>query len=260
MSPSPTSDLQARPATTGGTVRAFFLFIFVCGWTTFTGTWVVVCALFNAQRGCRFGYTLFARGIMSMSGVRSAVTYETPLDPHRAYVFLCNHQSALDIPILMNACLPVFNVRFLAKESLFRIPFMGWAMSRTGYIPIRRENPRHSAEQFQQISKQPAKIPYSYIIFPEGTRSPEGRLQPFKKGSIGLVLRMGLPVVPVSLIDACRANPKGKFAVRSGTVRVVFHAPIELPPADGPNRENRDALEQQVYAAVLSALTDDQRP
>ena len=260
MNDSPVIDVQKRPAATGGTVHAFFLFVFVCGWTVFTGTWVLLCVLFNAQHGCRRGYTMFARGIMAASGVRTIVTFQAPLDPNRAYVFLSNHQSALDIPILMNACLPAFNVRFLAKESLFKLPFMGWAMSRTGYIPIRRENPRHSAEQFQQISKTPAKIPYSYIIFPEGTRSPEGRLQPFKKGSIGLALRMGLPVVPVSLIDACRANPKGKFAVRSGTVRVVFHAPIELPPTEGPNRENRDALEQQVYAAVLSALPDDQRP
>src|SRR5581483_5298261 len=150
-----------------------------------------------AQRGCKFCIDAWARGLMALSGVRTVVVQRTPLDPAQTYVFLCNHQSALDIPILMKACFPAYNVRFLAKESLFKIPIMGWAMGRSGFVPIRRESPRHSAELFQAMTKA-GKIPFSYIIFPEGTRSADGRLQSFKKGSIGLALRLGLPVVPVS--------------------------------------------------------------
>jgi 1-acyl-sn-glycerol-3-phosphate acyltransferase len=132
-------------------------------------------------------------------------------------------------------------------------------MGRSGFVPIRRESPRHSAELFQAMTKV-GKVPYSYIIFPEGTRSPDGRLLPFRKGSIGLALRLGLPVVPVSLIDACRANPKGKYRVRPGAVNVVFHTPIEPATDAGSQRDSRDALEERVYGAIYSALPEDQRP
>jgi 1-acyl-sn-glycerol-3-phosphate acyltransferase len=169
---------------------------------------------------------------------------------------MCNHQSALDIPILFGACQTEHDVRFMAKESLFKIPFLGWGMSRTGFVPIRRENARHSAELFQAITRE--KPEHSYVIFPEGTRSPDGRLQPLKRGSFGLALRMNVPIVPVTLIDACRANPKGRYLVRPGTVRLVFHEPIQPPQAS--HRDGRDELLEKVNAAILSALPADQRP
>jgi 1-acyl-sn-glycerol-3-phosphate acyltransferase len=144
----------------------------------------------------------------------------------------------------------------MSKESLFKIPFMGWAMSRSGFIPIRRENARHSAEIFQEMIAGKEAIKYTYILFPEGTRSEDGRLQPLKKGSIGLALRLGLPVIPVTLIDACRANPKGTYHVRSGTVHVIFHEPISL---EGQSREQRDELLERIHRTIASALPDDQR-
>jgi len=145
----------------------------------------------------------------------------------------------------------------MAKESLFKIPFLGWGMSLSGFVPIRRENPRHSAELFQDMAR--AQAQHSYIVFPEGTRSSDGRLQPLKRGAIGLVLRLNQPVVPVTIIDACRANPKEALCVRAGMVQVVFHEPIAVEASAAPGQV-RDELLEKVYAAIASALPEDQLP
>jgi 1-acyl-sn-glycerol-3-phosphate acyltransferase len=254
-------ELSARPATTGGSLRGMLFFLFSIFWCSAWGIWCTIFGLLRAQWLTKLGIRCWSGGTMFCSGVRVAVTRRALLDAAKSYVFLCNHQSAMDIPILMQACFPDFNVRFFAKESLFKIPFMGWSLGATGFIPIRRESPRHSAEIFKQMAKRKNALPYSYIVFPEGTRSPDGRLQPFKKGSFGLAVRLGIPVVPVTLIDACRVNPKGSYKLRKGTVQVVFHEPIPVNSTDdGGSREDRDALLDKVYAAVLSALPDDQRP
>ena len=142
-------------------------------------------------------------------------------------LFFANHQSALDIPILLQACLPTHDVRFMAKESLFKIPIfrLGHAAERLhSHPPGKRRGTRRRSSRDDRRARAPGGR--SYIIFPEGTRSPDGRLQAFKKGAIGLALRMNLPVVPVTLIDACRANPKGTLA------RAPGHGARRLPRGD----------------------------
>src|SRR6185295_2257405 len=103
---------------------------------------------------------------------------------------------------------------------------------------------------------------YSYIMFAEGTRSPDGRLHEFKRGAIAMVLKLNMPLVPVTIIDACRANPKGRLLVRPGTVRVVFHEPImpDLNAFGGDERVMRDEVTKRLYEAVASALPEEQRP
>jgi 1-acyl-sn-glycerol-3-phosphate acyltransferase len=249
-------ELTHRPATTGGLCRALLVLAFTIPWTMGWAVWVLVGAVFKIESMMIFGLATWARGILFLSGIRLAIAQRAEIDAGKPFVLLSNHQSALDIPILLAASYPKFNVRFMSKESLFKIPFMGWAMSRSGFIPIRRENARHSAEIFQEMIAGKGAIKYTYILFPEGTRSEDGRLQPLKKGSIGLALRLGLPVIPVTLIDACRANPKGTYRVRSGTVHVIFHEPISL---EGQSREQRDDLLERIHRTIASALPDDQR-
>ena len=181
---------------------------------------------------------------------------------------------------MFHACPSAYDIRFMAKESLFKIPFLGWGMSRSGFVPIRRENPRHSAELLQNLAAQ--RAPYSYINFPEGTRSADGRLQPLKRGAIGLALRLNMPVVPVTIIDACHANPKGARRVRPGEVQVVFHEPLELAGSAGfqpaneggqdgrapegrqdacaPRINSRDAWLERIQETIASALPEDQKP
>ncbi|HEY3324360.1 MAG TPA: lysophospholipid acyltransferase family protein [Planctomycetota bacterium] len=252
-------ELIDRPPERGGLARGLLVGLFVAPWTGFWGVVCMVLGLLRCSRAAQASLDLWASGIVKASGVKLRVTWRGQHQPDRPCVLLANHQSALDIPILMTACRPTLAVRFMAKESLFKIPLMGWGMRATGFIPIRRESARHAAETFQEILQSTSKLPYSFIIFPEGTRSDDGRLQPFKRGTFGLALRLGLPIVPVTLIDACRANPKCSYRVRKGTVQVVFHEPIELS-ADESDRSHRDELVERVHAVVAGALPGDQRP
>lgn len=244
-------------------LRAVVLVIFLIPWTIWWGSWACVFGVLGSKRAVTFGIKTWSRGILIFAGVRLRVKEHAPLDIARPCVYLANHQSALDIPILLVTTPGARNVRFMAKEELFKIPFIGWGMSRSGFIPIRRENPRHSAEVFKGVTESKGKAQHSYVIFPEGTRSPDGRLQPLKSGTMGLVVRLGFPIVPVTIVDACRANPKKEKKLRGGEVHVVFHEPIELPAPDAEgkvNRELRDTLIQQVYAVIASALPEDQLP
>ncbi|MGD0091166.1 MAG: lysophospholipid acyltransferase family protein [Planctomycetota bacterium] len=261
-------ELTDRPTPNGSLLRTLLMAGLVAPWSGFWGAMAMLCGALKQKAGCRWVLRCWSGGLVSAAGIRVEVLRPPPGDAGPC-LFFSNHQSALDIPILLKACLRTHDVRFLAKESLFRIPFFGWGMRLSEFIPIRRERARHSAQIFQEMigahSSGDATVPASaaaggrsYIIFPEGTRSPDGRLQAFKKGAIGLALRMNLPVVPVTLIDACRANPKNRYLVRPGTVRVFFHDAI--PVAADSGREQRDQLAAQVYTVIRSALPDDQQP
>ena len=253
-------ELSNRPALSGGGFRTLLLALFVPFWTVLWGGWCMVAGWVKSAALFRFGLRLWGRGILAVGGIRIEKSYAPGFTP-KPFVFVANHQSALDIPILIAACAPEYDVRFMAKESLFKIPFLGWGIAGNGFIPIRRENARHAANTFKEIAAKNS-ADYSYIVFPEGTRSPDGRLRDFKRGAIALVLQLQRPLVPVTIIDACRANPKGRWLVRPGTVRVVFHAPItpETLAVNGDERAVRDAVTQNIFDAVASALPEDQRP
>ena len=247
----PASD--ERPSNSGGILRTVLLALFLLPWSFWWGLAAMIMGALKCRRICTRIIRLWAGGILFVAGIKTAVRYAAPLDPHRRHLFLSNHQSALDIPILMQACPATQDLRFMAKESLFKIPFFGWGMSRSGFVPIRRQSPRHSAELFQNLAAKDQL--YSFVNFPEGTRSPGGRLQPFKKGALGLALRLNLPAVPVSIIDGCRANPNGSLRVRPGLVRVVFHEPLDLASGGG-----RDEWLERIHATIAAALPEDQKP
>jgi 1-acyl-sn-glycerol-3-phosphate acyltransferase len=214
----------------------------------------------RAQRMCHFGMSVWSRGILAVSGVRvtSRASEKFTREP---CVFVANHQSAIDIPVLLSVLLRTHDLRFMAKESLFKIPFLGWGMTGSGFIPIRRENARQAAEAFMTITARHG-AGMSYIIFPEGTRSPDGHMLEFKRGAVALVMRLKRALVPVTLADACRANPKGRLLVRAGTVRVIIHDPV-LPDdaaiADD-ERAYRERLTQTLHDTIAAALPEDQRP
>jgi len=257
---SKSTELSNRPGTTGGLFRTALLAVFVPVWTAIWGSWCMVAGWLKSPPLFRFGIRKWGSGILWVGGVTLDITRPACVDK-RAFVFVSNHQSALDIPILVTACAPDFDVRFMAKESLFKLPFLGWGIAGNGFIPIRRENARHAANTFRDIAAKNS-ADYSYIVFPEGTRSDDGHLREFKRGAIALVSQLNRPLVPVSIIDACRANPKGKWIVRPGTIRVVFHDPVaaDLSLYGGDERAMRDAVTAKLFEATASVLPEDQRP
>ena len=160
--------------------------------------------------------------ILKTTGVRVEIDGLERLDRSRSYIFAANHQSIYDIPILF-ASLP-FQLRILAKESLGRIPFMGWHLSRTGHVLVDRSKP--GAGVVKKMARLVAQG-HSLIVFPEGTRSTDGSVGRFKGGSFVIALHSGLPVVPISVIGSRHVMFRGELMVRPGRVRVIVHQPIE---------------------------------
>lgn len=187
----------------------------------------------------------YARPIFRILGARLAPSPLPELDWSRPYIFLMNHQSMVDIPAAF-AVIPV-NLRFVAKHTLKHVPFLGWYMSMTGMIFINRGN---REEAFRSLQEAGARIREgaSILAFPEGTRSKDGALLPFKKGAFILALESGVPIVPV-VADGSGANfPSGTlFRIRPATIRVKLGAPIETA---GRGPEARDALMQEVREAM----------
>ena len=161
--------------------------------------------------------------ILLTTGVHVEVRGLERLVPGRTYVFVANHQSIYDIPILFWS-LP-YQLRIIAKESLGHFPFLGWHLRRTGHMLVDRRRPDRDAI-FAWASRLTSQG-LSLIVFPEGTRSPDGRVGRFKRGSFYLALDGGLPVVPISVIGSRHVMLKGRLATYPGRVRLVVHDPID---------------------------------
>jgi 1-acyl-sn-glycerol-3-phosphate acyltransferase len=165
----------------------------------------------------------WSRLILLTTGVHVEVRGLDRLVPGRTYVFVANHQSIYDIPILFWS-LP-YQLRIIAKESLGHFPFLGWHLRRTGHMLVDRRRPDREAI-FTWASRLTSQG-LSLIVFPEGTRSPDGRVGRFKRGSFYLALDGGLPVVPISVIGSRHVMLKGRLATYPGRVSVVVHDPID---------------------------------
>jgi len=210
---------------------------------------IVFLALFS--RSGRASYAvgkLWARLILITNRVRLEITGLEKIDPGRSYVFIANHASHLDPPAIAVA-IPN-TLRFIGKASLSRIPLFGLAARRAGVIFIDRGNSHKTvADLNQAIAALTGGV--STLFFAEGTRSPDGRLLPFKKGGVMLALQAGLPIVPVTVTGSHALFPKGQRFIRPGTLCVTVGDPIEV------NRftlADRDRLLQRVRTAIQENL------
>ena len=166
---------------------------------------------------------VWAHVYLRIAGVKVSVTgvdrVTTP-----PYIFMCNHQSALDIHVLL-AHLP-FSFKFIAKRSLFLIPFFGWAIKRAGYVSLDRENPRKALKAMDEAAQR-IQDGTNILVFPEGTRSVDGKLLPFKKGVFSLALKARVPIVPVGICGTSLLQPEGyQVPVQGGLVSIHLGQPI----------------------------------
>lgn len=192
----------------------------------------------------RKGARLWARIILWSAFVRLRVegAFRVGAGP---VVFMSNHESWLDIPALLVA-IPG-QVRFLAKRSLFAIPFLGWAMRAMGFIPVDRENRRTAVKSFDEAAAR-IRAGRSVLVFPEETRTPDGSLLPFQRGGFLIALKAGLPIVPVGIQGARRVLAKGSYIVRPGRIVVRFGEPI---PTAGLGVTSKGELMDRVRAAII---------
>ena len=181
-----------------------------------------------------------------MAGVRTQTVGLDRLDRRGAYIYMSNHVSNLDPPLLLPAIPQRTSV--MAKRELFRIPLLGRAMRMASLVPIDRSN-KEAAIASVRAAGEVLRSGISMVVFPEGTRSPDGRLLPFKKGPFYMAMETGVAIVPVTIVGTEKMLPKGKSFVRPGTASVIFHPPIE---AAGFN--DRDMLVNAVRNAIASAL------
>ncbi len=184
----------------------------VLGWIPPRGNW-----MFRLAR-------VWSKGLLWASGVRVEAS-GARLDPHGRYIFMANHRSLFDIPVLI-ATLPG-QARFLAKESLFRIPVFGWALKAGGFIPIDRRDRSRARDAFAAaVDRLGAGA--SILLFPEETRARDETLLPFQRGGFLLALKSGLPIVPVGIRGTLQVQRRGSFLVRPGPVRVEYGEPMPI--------------------------------
>ncbi len=188
----------------------------------------------------------WARTLVALSGSTVTIRGMENLEPGRTYIYAGNHQSYMDIPVLFGY-LPV-NFRIMAKSTLFLIPFLGWHLSRSGHMPIARDNPIRAARSvLAAASHVRSGIPV--FVFPEGGRSTDGRLQEFKAGTFLLAIKAGVPLVPVTLNGTRRLLKMQSWYLRPARLELVIHAPI---PTEGLRSENAAALAEKVKAIIAS--------
>lgn len=183
---------------------------------------------------------LWSRLILIVS--RTQVEVRGTLPPPGAYVFAANHQSIYDIPIVFWSV--PRQLRIIAKSSLGRIPFLGWHLRLAGHLLVNREKP--GAGILRRMRRMVAEHA-SLIVFPEGTRSRDGRVGRFKGGVFLIAIEHGLPIVPVSIHGSRHVMARGRVTVRPGRVVITIHEPV---PTTGLAREGARALGDRVRAIV----------
>jgi 1-acyl-sn-glycerol-3-phosphate acyltransferase len=167
----------------------------------------------------------FSKVVLFIAGVRLRVEGREKIDKKEKYIFVSNHLSYFDIPVLISAV--PNNMRFIYKKSIAYVPFFGWAVYLGGYVPVDRSNARSGFEAIRKAAELIKTKGFSFIVFPEGTRSKDGNLGEFKRGAFLLANAAKEKIVPVTIIGSDKILPKNSFKIKSGVVKVIFGEPVE---------------------------------
>jgi 1-acyl-sn-glycerol-3-phosphate acyltransferase len=208
-------------------VRAYlFLAVFVPLTFLFSVSAIIATLFDSSGRVYAWHARLWARLALALNGVTVTVTGTEHL-PDGPVIFMSNHQSNFDILSLL-AAMPR-QIHWIAKKELFEIPVFGPSMRRGGYIPLDRSDGRKA---LQSMDEAAATIHQgkSVVLFPEGTRTEDGNLLPFKRGGFILARKAAVPVIPVTINGSGRVNPAGQIRLYSGNINLTLHPPLVAPP------------------------------
>jgi len=194
--------------------------------TAFFASSVVVYALLGAAENSLHKVArIWARVLLAISNVKVRVIGRELLEEERPYIFMSNHQSDFDIFIIL-AHLPG-QFRWIAKKELFRIPVFGRAMKNAGYIEIDRQHHQRALQNLAEAARR-IREGKAVMSFPEGTRSKDGTVKPFKKGMFHLALEARVPIVPITIIGAAEIMPKRSLKINPGRITMVIDKPIDV--------------------------------
>ncbi len=218
--------------------------------TIVLGTVNILVSFFDATGRLQIWLArLWSRIVLAGSGVKVRIEGLEQIDSNASYVFAANHASYMDTPVAFASIPSQF--RFLAKQGLFKIPFLGNHLTRAGHIPVMRDDPRGSVKTLQLAAEAINQKRISLLIFPEGGRSHDGKLQELKEGAAYIAIKAGVPLVPLALIGTNKILPYGAGILRSGQVTLRV-----LPPIDTRSLtlKDRGRITDQVHLQILSAL------
>jgi len=218
---------------------------------TFTLSTLVVIGSLLRHRGGLYEWIARSWGswIIWASGVSIVVEGAEHIAADRAQIIASNHQSWYDV-FALSAILPK-RFRFIAKAELRKIPLFGLAWESAGHISIERQDRSKAIAALDKAAQLVRSDNSAIMIFPEGTRSVDGRLQPFKKGAFMLALRTGLEIVPAAVIGSRAVQKKGDWRVRAGTIIVRFGEPIDATQFDEAHREQLSELVRERMEVLL---------
>jgi 1-acyl-sn-glycerol-3-phosphate acyltransferase len=229
----------------------FFLIPAIAVYTVVLGALSVGSSVFDRRgyfaHGCA---RLWSWLILATTGVAVRVEGLDRVPSGRTYVFVSNHQSIYDIPVLFWS-LP-FQLRIIAKESLGSFPVLGPHLKRTGHMLVDRSRPDRS--QIFDWARRLTSKGLSMIAFPEGTRSVDGHLLKFKGGTLMLAMQAGLPIVPISVVGSRHVMRKGELTTKPGRVTLIVHAPIETVATPELATADVRAMADRVRAIIQPAV------
>jgi len=231
-------------------IRTLFAWVVGITATVILGIVAILLSLFDSSgNASHVAARLWGKIQLRTTGSRVTMQGLEHLDSRKSYIVVSNHQSFFDIFSLLGH-LPL-QFRWIAKAELFRIPLLGWAMARTGYIPIERDSPKKAYRSMLQAAEK-VREGVSILIFPEGTRSPDGLLQPFKKGVFLIALKSQAPILPVAIRGTRNIMRKNDWRAYPGHVEIRIFPPIETA---GFSTDREAELSEQVRNTLQQHLT-----
>jgi len=230
-------------------MRASFLLLIYTLIIILVGPVLLVCWALGVRQPLMAIGRWAMRVSRAVVGIKVDVSGLERFDHKASYVFMPNHESFLDGPVMVMV-IPQ-SVRVIVKKSVFATPVLGWAMLHVGCVPVDRRAEGGGIKSIEKAARYIREKGYSFLIFPEGTRSLDGKLQRFRKGGFFLAIMSGTPIVPVTIGGTFELMPKGQFGAKRGTVSAVFHPPVLV---DGYSEGNVAELVEKVREAIRSGL------
>jgi 1-acyl-sn-glycerol-3-phosphate acyltransferase len=234
-------------------IRNPLVILFAMVWTILSSAIAIVAHTLTLGFGdvsMWVGRHVWARPLLAVMGVTLTVEGRDRYEAGQPWVVAANHQGVLDIPVMFLA-FPDLRIRFLAKKELFYIPVFGWYLWLAGHISVSRGNLRKAIKSIELAGERIKKHRSTIMVFPEGTRTEDGRIKGFKKGAFVLAAKTGVPVVPVAIAGSFGAINKNRWNIDPGSIHVRILDPIRT---EGMTYEDRNALMRAVEASITAGV------